>query len=273
MTDWVRVRRDAATGIESIRAHFEGHAYDPHSHEQYLVGVTEDGVQEFTCRRQVQRSTAGRVILMEPGEAHDGRAPRGASFRYVVLYLPQAWFSRELGFRAPVDVDAALARSIHRAWWTLNDDASPRLAVDDALDRLRHALEAHCASAVPLPAAERSATRTVRRARDLLHALGDEDPGLEELARRAGAASRFQLSRDFRAAFGLPPHAYLVQLRLSEARRRLASGETPAEAAAAAGFADQSHLGRWFQRAYRMTPAAYRRACTDVPDRSPAAAE
>jgi AraC-like DNA-binding protein len=268
MTDWVRVRRDAGTGIETIRAHFEGHAYDPHSHEQYLVGVTEDGVQEFTCRRQVQRSTAGRVILMEPGEAHDGRAPRGASFRYLALYLPQAWLPRALGFRAPVDEDHALARAIHRAWRRLVDETAPRLAVDDALDRLRQALEAHCGRAVAAPAAERSATRAVRRARDLLHALGDEDPGLEELARRAGAASRFQLSRDFRAAFGLPPHAYLVQLRLAEARRRLASGETPATAAAAAGFADQSHLGRWFRRAYRMTPAAYRRACTDVPDRS-----
>ncbi|MFP3608152.1 AraC family transcriptional regulator, partial [Paraburkholderia sp. SIMBA_053] len=32
------------------------------------------------------------------------------------------------------------------------------------------------------------------------------------------------------------------------------------------GFSDQSHLGRWFHRAYRMTPAAYRRMCTNVPD-------
>ncbi|MGV8364806.1 AraC family transcriptional regulator, partial [Pseudomonas aeruginosa] len=31
-------------------------------------------------------------------------------------------------------------------------------------------------------------------------------------------------------------------------------------------FADQSHLGRWFRRAYGMTPAAYRRQCTQLPD-------
>jgi AraC-like DNA-binding protein len=32
------------------------------------------------------------------------------------------------------------------------------------------------------------------------------------------------------------------------------------------GFADQSHLGRWFQRAYRLSPADYRKRCSIVPD-------
>jgi AraC-like DNA-binding protein len=32
------------------------------------------------------------------------------------------------------------------------------------------------------------------------------------------------------------------------------------EAAALAGFADQSHLTRWFGRYFGITPAAYRRA-------------
>ncbi len=68
-------------------------------------------------------------------------------------------------------------------------------------------------------------------------------------------------------AFGLAPHAYLVQLRLARARRLLADGLSPAETAAALGFADQSHLGRWFRRAYGLTPAAYRARCSNLPDR------
>ncbi|KCV27711.1 transcriptional regulator, AraC domain protein, partial [Bordetella bronchiseptica 00-P-2730] len=32
------------------------------------------------------------------------------------------------------------------------------------------------------------------------------------------------------------------------------------------GFADQSHLGRWFRRAYGFTPAIYRRSCTNLQD-------
>jgi AraC-like DNA-binding protein len=92
-----------------------------------------------------------------------------------------------------------------------------------------------------------------------------EDVGLDDLAAAAGV-DRFRLNRAFRAAFGRSPHAYLVRLRLRAARRRLAEGETPALVAAEVGFADQSHLGRWFRRAYGLTPAAYRDLCTNVPD-------
>ena len=78
---------------------------------------------------------------------------------------------------------------------------------------------------------------------------------------------RFRLTRAFKSAFGLPPHAYLVQLRLARARHWLAKGEQPADVAIALGFADQSHLGRWFVRAYGLTPAAYRKRCSNLPDR------
>lgn len=88
---------------------------------------------------------------------------------------------------------------------------------------------------------------------------------MDALAHVAGM-DRFRLNREFRAAFGLPPHAWLVQLRLVEARRLLRQGISPALAAAQVGFADQSHLGRWFRRAYHMTPARYRYWCTNVPD-------
>jgi len=42
---WLVARRDAQTGIESLRAHFSGHAYDPHDHDDMLIGYTEQGVQ------------------------------------------------------------------------------------------------------------------------------------------------------------------------------------------------------------------------------------
>src|SRR5207253_2751363 len=82
--DWVDLSRDSATGIETIRAHFTGHAYDPHFHDAYLVGVTEQGLQEFSCRRALHRSTPGRVILIEPGEVHDGQARDDAGFTYLM---------------------------------------------------------------------------------------------------------------------------------------------------------------------------------------------
>ncbi|WP_280955047.1 AraC family ligand binding domain-containing protein [Paludibacterium denitrificans] len=64
--DWIQVHRHRATGIESVHAHFQGHAYDPHDHDEVLVGITQQGVQRFLCHRALHTSTPGRSILIEP---------------------------------------------------------------------------------------------------------------------------------------------------------------------------------------------------------------
>jgi hypothetical protein len=58
----------------------------------------------------------------------------------------------------------------------------------------------------------------------------------------------------------MSPGDYQRQLRLREARSLIAAGRPISEAAALAGFADQSHLSRWFTRSYGVTPGDYQRA-------------
>ncbi len=63
--------------------------------------------------------------------------------------------------------------------------------------------------------------------------------------------------RVFRQETGLPPHTYLIQLRINQAKAHLQAGETIAEVAAATGFSDQSHLTRRFKRIVGVTPGQY----------------
>ena len=138
-----------------------------------------------------------------------------------------------------------------------------RLARDQCLDELVRRLSAQ-AGELALP--EAGSTDQLLRARDFLHDRMAGDIGLDELARHSGM-DRFRLTRQFKRRFGQSPHAYLVRLRLRAARALLAGGGEPNQVALDVGFADQSHLGRWFQRAYRLSPAAYQRECTNVLDR------
>ncbi|HCE39014.1 MAG: AraC family transcriptional regulator [Alcanivorax sp.] len=273
--NWVRFARDRDTGIETIHAHFEGHAYDPHWHDTYAVGVTEQGVQRFHVGRVRHESVPGRAILLEPGEIHDGNGPTPGGFTYRLLYLDPAWLRDALGslfeehpdhyelrFGATLSDDQTVARAIAGAFQALHG-GEMRMVRQTALDHLLRRLTRHAdwrARRCPDP----GGIPLAQRARDYLHAHQTEDIGLDDLAAAVGT-DRFRISRAFKAAHGLPPHAYLVQLRLLRARRLLAGGVSPADAAAAVGFADQSHLGRWFRRAYAMTPAYYRRR-TKLPD-------
>jgi AraC-like DNA-binding protein len=105
---------------------------------------------------------------------------------------------------------------------------------------------------VPQPASD-----AVHRARQRL----DDDPAaaptLANLAAEAGLG-RLQFLRAFSRATGLPPHAYLVQRRIQRARQLIRRGVTLADAAAASGFADQSHMTRCFTRSLGLTPGAFR---------------
>lgn len=80
---------------------------------------------------------------------------------------------------------------------------------------------------------------------------------VEQAARLAGM-SREGFSRRFSRLYGMPPHKFQLMEKLNEARRLLRGGERIAVVAADTGFADQSHLGRWFLRAFGVTPGAYR---------------
>ncbi|MEB0043286.1 MULTISPECIES: AraC family transcriptional regulator [unclassified Pseudomonas] len=274
--NWIDLKQDAESGIETIRAHFEGHAYDPHWHDSYLVGVTEQGVQQFNCRRQRHLSTPGRVFLLEPGEVHDGDAPAPEGFTYRTLYLDPQWLDRELrslfedtpehsqvSFAATLADDPRLAIATANAFQSLHSHEM-RIVRQTALDTLIASLTSHLRWRSQLSPDPRMPL-VAHKTREYLHSHMDQDIGLDDLARVSGV-DRFRLTRAFKAAFGLAPHAYLIQLRLAKARRLLAAGQSPVEVAAALGFADQSHLGRWFQRAYRMTPADYRKRCSNLPD-------
>ncbi|QEM81221.1 AraC family transcriptional regulator [Halomonas binhaiensis] len=270
-SDWVDLQQDSDTGIETIRAHFDGHAYDPHWHDTYLVGVTEQGVQQFHCRKSRHDSTPGRLVLVEPGEVHDGQAATDAGFTYSMLYLSASWLDNELrqqshdgsstlypGFNSTLADDPKLVKSIYQAFEALRRQPW-RIMRDTALDALVQDMLPHIgwkARQILQP----HHPNVAMRARDYLHAHIEQDISLHDLA-SACDVDRFRLTRAFKAEYGMAPHAYLVQLRLNQARRKLAAGQLPIDIAHQLGFADQSHLGRWFRRAYGITPAQYRRRC------------
>lgn len=95
------------------------------------------------------------------------------------------------------------------------------------------------------------------RIRDCLLDRITETVAMADLEREFGM-SRYAISRGFRRAFGVAPHRFVILRRLERAMDLIRGGTPLAEAAHAAGFADQSHLTRRFRAAHGMTPARWR---------------
>jgi AraC family transcriptional regulator len=69
------------------------------------------------------------------------------------------------------------------------------------------------------------------------------------------------IARTFRASLGIPPHQYLLVLRIKQAQRLLRATNDPiAQIAFACGFSHQEHMTRMFRRWCNTTPATFRRA-------------
>lgn len=81
---------------------------------------------------------------------------------------------------------------------------------------------------------------------------------LGSLARSVGM-SPFHFARVFGELAGIPPHRYLLRVRMQEAARRLQQGATVTDACFSSGFHNMSHFIRSFQRWFGVSPAQYAR--------------
>jgi AraC-like DNA-binding protein len=264
--EWARYRT-GSDGIELLEAAFERHVYDRHTHHTYAIGVTLRGIQRFWCAGVTHDSHAGDVITINPGEAHDGRSGMAGGYAYQMMYVSADTLRQAMeealerpfagvDFRAPLVHDRALAVALKQTWRAMA--GAPRsLAADDLLQRSLVLLAKHLGGEHRPPAAGRNAA-AIRRVRDYMHEHLERPVSAPELAKVAGL-SRFQLTRQFQKMYGLPLHAYHLQVRLEQAKCDLRKGQPIAAVAANLGFSDQSHLHRRFQRSFGVAPGEWRK--------------
>jgi AraC-like DNA-binding protein len=244
-----------------------GRHFGRHWHGSYGLGLLQQGAQRSASGRGSVDAYAGELITSNPGEVHDGRPLDTDSRRWRMLYLAPAVLvamgSGAAELTRPVITDARLRLLLGRLFarldaWQADPQALAGLACEQALVRVLGLLLKDHSTAAP-QRAEAAAAAEMATVRERLAdaGVGAALPGLAELAAPLGL-SKYQLLRRFEAVHGLPPHAWLLQLRAERARHLIASGCALADAAAAAGFADQSHMTRVFARYFGLTPGAWR---------------
>jgi AraC-like DNA-binding protein len=197
-------------------------ALPAHFHEEHQLTFVLRGRRRFVVGERAVVVSAGAATWIPARVPHRSLSESGG-VECVNVYV-----------RAGEHDEAAIVRSVELHW-----AAHGRLdARELAAAVQRHRLPA-VAQAPPCPGG------VIRHAR------------VAEAAAHAGM-SREGYTRAFAARYGMPPAAYRRAAQLNEARELLRDGEGIAAAAAQSGFADQSHLGRWFRRAFGITPARYR---------------
>jgi AraC-like DNA-binding protein len=247
-------------------------------HDRYLLCGCISASTTWAYRGGTHHIDDGATGFMEPGEVHRVLAKHKAShFQAVfieanefVRLAEEAGVGRVPHFQVAQAVDPQLLHEIVQLGSYCVQENGDTLELQSQL-----AVVALCALryAERQPAVPRSShvglAQALDRAREFLEDNIHERVTLDELSAASGL-SRFHLVHSFSRRYGLPPHAFLIQMRIQRASSLLRSGMPCAQAALSVGFADQSHFARHFKKIMGVSPSEYALSKTAIRSRPPA---
>jgi AraC-like DNA-binding protein len=264
---------EGAPGFSLLEAEFVNHRYEPHFHDELVVAVTESGTAQINCWGQRFKAGPGAIFLSNPKDPQAAMTSE-TPWKYRASYLSRTALdqtARVLGlpsfprlnhgvFQSPLVAGKLLRLHTDMFERQVEDVVAQKLItmfsiivrerrIDGSPQNLTHPFR------FPTPPYRTGFDDAL----NYLIQNKAENCDLESLSIHLGL-SRFQLVRLFNRQVGMPPHAFLVQLRLAKACQLLRAGTSIAAAAADSGFFDQSALTRHFRRSLGVTPRQFREA-------------
>jgi AraC-like DNA-binding protein len=249
--------------LRGLRRPFPGRlSQELGTHPWYSVTLTEKGVPGYYLRGEMQWVSHHQLSVIEPHELHVTYTHSTTPTHLRVLTLtPELWLTmleRPVVQFNPLHIDdTELSNAVHRLHLTF---PALRLEFESRLVALLCCLtRRHIQPARQLP--NYSEWQAVRQIKAFIRERYHCNISLGELSQLSDLP-RERLIRSFRKVVGLPPHSYLLQVRITEAKHLLTYGLSLSETATDVGFVDQSHLHRYFKRLTGVTPGTYRRLFT-----------
>lgn len=248
-------RHPAAPWLELRVSQPFAHCFRLHAHDEYSIGIVDRGEAVFHHADGPERVTQGCAVLIEPQRWHACNPDRPVDWAYRMLFVNADWLHAQLGARALTFKQRALhTPSVTAIVDQLCQPLSGTADVDAHMQRLLQFVDQHTSrSTCSEPFADMPA---IRAALQVLHDEPEAETSVASLAAMNGMSAP-QFIRQFKAATGVTPGVYRLNLRLNGARRLLAQGNSLADAAHRMGFADQAHMQRSFKAHHALTPGNY----------------
>lgn len=215
------------------------------------------------------RARPGDFVVISPNASPTATMEEATTLRYMAVAPTRASEWLELSTPASIDFgplhsrlnrDPLILQGLESLSQELaHDDGTSELFIDAMVGTLLARLQRLANStAPPLPPRGGLTRRASARVIEYMHAHLSRPITIHELA-AVVQLSPYHFARAFRQMHGVPPHRYLLRMRLEHARDLLARTDMSiTEIAAACGYTSQ-HLVRSFRRHIGTTPGDYRR--------------
>lgn len=231
-------------GLEFVFTSGNALSYPAHTHVSvYTITVVRKGTVRLTRKDSTDIYPAGSVYIVAPYEPHSPAYED--KFDIVSLCVSKSHFS-PFSITSRHSLNASCLEYARRL-------IERGLLCADTVQSLLAGIDTIYQNTATLDTAHVNPPKIL----ETWECLGTEQTVDEAPA----PSSRFHFIRQFKGETGLTPHQYIIQSRIREAKKLLTAEIAIADAAALAGFCDQSHLNRWFKRSLGITPQKYKQSC------------
>jgi AraC-like DNA-binding protein len=262
--------------IELLQARYTRHAFTPHFHDGYAVGVVEAGALTNRYKHNFPNTVAaGEVFVIHPGDVHTGRPVGDQGVVYRMLYLPPriaAQWVEERNVVSGVSQEFAAMRRDSQAFSRQLIHFHQILAGADHSLLEQECLLVEILAQLFLPRYSQACeypdgpckNSAVEFAKAYIRANFPDNLSLHQLAALVNV-SPFHFLRMFQRQVGLSPHAYQTQVRVEQAKRLILQHEKLTRIGGQVGFFDQSHFIKAFKALVGVTPGQYLAQAKQVP--------
>jgi len=252
--------------------HPENHPHrDPpeETAEAYAISFVERGGFEVQMGRRSWQLAPGDVFVNYPGLTYRCRHREESPTDVCLSVRYKRWDEDPAGAPPALKENAPVLPATNRLAylrWSLASSLGDCAATDVMAREVSAAALLEEASKHPGEGSRRLYGKQqlpwyaerVHAVRDRLEKDYAEEHSLGVLARSVGM-SKFHFARIFSELTGMPPHRYLLRIRLTQAARKLREGASVTEACYSDGFHNLSHFVRLFQRRFGASPSRYAR--------------
>lgn len=243
--------------ITVLSAKISKFTYKKHAHEEYTLGVTLKGIQEYNLEGTSQSSYKNGVMLFNPEQVHDGNA---GSYKdgldYVMLYIKPKLFLEALEkkeivkFTKPIVYEEKLKNDILNLSYSILNNKDMALCNELYLNLMNNF------TSKDFSLDYTNETAFIKKVKEIMYYNLDEVLDIDEISKELNI-SKFQFIRIFKANTGITPYQYFLNCKIIHAKKHLEITKDLYGTIIEFGFTDLSHLNRHFKRVYGLTAFEY----------------
>ena len=239
-------------------------SYKKHAHEEYSVGIVDQGSSLFWYEGKVDALYPKTMVFLPPNLVHSCNPINRNLWKYKMLFINSDWVQGFINskadslFNGPLIKDIStfgLAHTLDRMMEMLKSGASPLEKEASLVAVFEQALTGEQKSCNTSCKTEQPQLKIIR---DYLQSRFLEKVTLDQLEQASGL-NKFHIIRLFKDRFKIPPHTYQTLLRVNYAKKELGKHRQLADIAFDAGFYDQSHFIKVFKNYTGITPDKYQK--------------